>query len=113
MTHHTFAPLVRAATSASRVDEAARLAGADARAPADGLARQQHALRHAHGRAEANRGYTYSSDEHQQEERVKDRLVPDVFRRSLLKKKEERKRLTMIHQEEDEVVEEHAAPQSS
>lgn len=113
MTHHTFAPLVRAATSASRVDEAAP----------GGV--QMHELRQTASRASSthydmltgeqrpNRGYTYSSDEPTKKKSVKDRLVPDVFRRSLLKKKEERKRLTMIHQEDDEVVEEHAAPQSS
>ena len=116
MTHHTFAPLVRAATSTSRFD-----------APVDGAPLggvQMHELRQTASRASSthydmltgeqrpNRGYTFSSDEptslHKRKS-VKDRLVPDMFKKSLRKNKDDKKRLTMINQEEEDVVEERLA----
>ena len=64
------------------------------------------------GEARPNRGYTFSSDEPraasrdlQKRKSVKDRLMPDLFKKSL-RKKDHRKRLTMINQEEDDAVEE-------
>uniref|UniRef100_V5ESP9 Phospholipid-transporting ATPase n=1 Tax=Kalmanozyma brasiliensis (strain GHG001) TaxID=1365824 RepID=V5ESP9_KALBG len=123
MTHHTFAPLVRAATSNSRFD-----AAVDATAPG-GV--PMHELQPTASRASSthfdmltgeqrpNRGFSFSSDEPRARDAsrrrsVKDRLVPDLFRRSLRSKKEERKRLTMIHQEEEgeAVGEQPAAPPS-
>ncbi|SPO26492.1 related to DNF1 - protein transporter [Ustilago trichophora] len=117
MTHHTFAPLVRAATSTSRFDVAE-----EATAPG-GV--QMHELRQTASRASSthydmltgearpNRGYTFSSDEPRaasgelhKRKSVKDRLVPDLFKKSL-RKKDQRKRLTMINQEEDDAAEEH------
>lgn len=64
------------------------------------------------GEQRPNRGYTFSSDEptslHKRKS-VKDRLVPDMFKKSLRKNKDDKKRLTMINQEEEDVVEERLA----
>lgn len=111
MTHHTFAPLVRAATSHSRVD------GGDGLVPHGGV--PMHEMGRTTSRASSthydmltgeerpNRGFGFSADEPgRRKKSVKERLVPDLFKRSLRGKKEPKKRLTMINQEEDEVVEE-------
>ncbi len=107
MTHHTFAPLVRAATSNSRFDN-------EAAAPASGGV-QMHELHPTASRASSthydmltgeqrpNRGYSYSSDEPSgRKKSVKEKLVPGLFRRSLRKKEEQQKRLTVIGQEEED-----------
>ncbi|CBQ73700.1 related to DNF1-protein transporter [Sporisorium reilianum SRZ2] len=111
MTHHTFAPLVRAATSTSRFD--ANEAAAPGGVPMHDLRQTASRASSTHydmltGEQRPNRGYTFSADEPaglHKKKSVKDRLVPDVFKRSL-RKRDQRKRLTM-HQEED-AVEEHA-----
>ena len=113
MTHHTFAPLVRAATSTSRVNilEGALLSGG---VPMHELQPTASRASSTHydmltGEERPNRGFTFSSDEPSATRRrknVKDRLLPDLFRRSQ-RKKDERRRLTMINQEDDDAVEEH------
>ncbi|SNX84933.1 related to DNF1 - protein transporter [Melanopsichium pennsylvanicum] len=119
MTHHTFAPLVRAATSTSRLNAADDLTGA----VSGGVL--MHELRQTASRASSthydmltgeerpNRGYTFSSDEPSRgrtglgkKKSVKDRLLPDLFKKNFKKKDQQRTRLTMIDQEDEVAVEE-------
>lgn len=113
MTHHTFAPLVRAATSQSRLENNANTSASAGGVQMHELGRTASRASSTHydmltGEARPNRGYTYSSDEPAagKKKTIKDRLVPDLFKKSL-RKKEQRKRLTMVNQEEDEAVDEH------